>query len=517
MSAAASEQRQTSALDAAAALLAGDGDVINAVPGDVPQAAGKKRRGASRGDGAATPDSDSGGEMSRTPRGMGYDISEMNRHYSLVLLGSKAVVYVERPDAPLEDQKRFLILDAFRAWLGNTFTEIHGADGKIKVISWANAWLASPKRRSYSGVEFYPCSPGESATNGYLNLWSGFAVEPREKKHGWSVFQDHLLNNICDGNKDHFRWVFGYFAHMVQKPRERMGVALVLRGKMGTGKTKMGEVFGSLMPQHFFLVDDPRYVTGQFNAHMASCLLLQADEAVWAGDKAAEGRLKGLVTSSIQQIESKGVDPIRLKNYLRIVMTSNEDWVVPAGKDERRFCVLDVNPRCAQNTDYFSEMDEQLANGGLPALLHDLMAFDLASVNLRQIPRTDALLEQKLRSLDPVESWWFTRLTEGATKRNGSEWETVVSKSALVDDYLADAERVGIKRRGSESEIAMKLRKLVPDLRDRKMWLDDGGGQVRRWCWILPDLETCREAFSEAVQQHVAWPIADPERAGKEG
>ena len=27
----------------------------------------------------------------------------MNRHYSLVLLGSKAVVYVERPDAPLSD------------------------------------------------------------------------------------------------------------------------------------------------------------------------------------------------------------------------------------------------------------------------------------------------------------------------------------------------------------------------------------------------------------------------------
>ena len=54
-------------------------------------------------------------------------------------------------------------------------------------------------------------------------------------------------------------------------------------------------------------------MTGQFNAHMASCLLLQADEAVWAGDKAAEGRLKGLITSPIQQIEAKGVDPIRLR------------------------------------------------------------------------------------------------------------------------------------------------------------------------------------------------------------
>ncbi|MBL7405596.1 hypothetical protein INQ30_24975, partial [Escherichia coli] len=119
--------------------------------------------------------------------------------------------------------------------------------------------------------------------------------------------------------------------------------ALVMRGKMGTGKTKIGEAIGSLFPSHYFLVDDARYVTGNFNAHMASCLLLQAEEAVWAGDKNAEGRLKSLVTAKTQMIESKGVDPIRLDNFVRLLMTSNEDWVIPAGKDERRFCVLDIN------------------------------------------------------------------------------------------------------------------------------------------------------------------------------
>src|SRR5262249_54036900 len=162
--------------------------------------------------------------------------------------------------------------------------------------------------------------------------------------------------------------------HMVQRPRERVGTALVMRGRMGTGKTKVGEVIGRLFPRHYFLVDDPRYVTGHFNAHMASCLLLQADEACWAGDRAAERRLKGLITSPIQQIEHKNIDPIRLKNYVRLIMTSNEDWVVPAGKDERRFAVLDVDPRCAQNHEYFREMDAELANGGLEALLADLLA-----------------------------------------------------------------------------------------------------------------------------------------------
>ena len=35
-------------------------------------------------------------------------------------------------------------------------------------------------------------------------------------------------------------------AHIVQKPRERLGTAIVLRGKRGTGKSKVGEVLGSL-------------------------------------------------------------------------------------------------------------------------------------------------------------------------------------------------------------------------------------------------------------------------------
>jgi hypothetical protein len=89
-------------------------------------------------------------------------------------------------------------------------------------------------------------------------------------------------------------------------------------------------------------------------------------------------------------IEAKGIDAIRLKNVVRVVITSNRDWVIPAGKDDRRFCVLDISDRVAQNHAYFAEMDEELDAGGRAALLADLLAFDLSTVNLPQIPRTAA-------------------------------------------------------------------------------------------------------------------------------
>lgn len=451
---------------------------------------------------AAGDDDEAGRSARREARAMGFNIDEMNAEWAVLLLGSKAVILREVADAPLEDRMRFMSIEAFRLWFRNRRTELINGDGEVETRSWADRWIAMRKRRQYSGIEF---KPGEGpVTPDYLNLWRGFACSPR-KGGSYGVFRDHLLTNVCHGDAVLFDWVFGWFAHIFQKPRERIGTALVLRGAMGSGKTKVGEVFGSLIPAHYFMVDDPRYVTGQFNAHMASCLLLQAEEAVWAGDKAAEGRLKGLVTSKFQMIEQKGVDPIRLDNYVRLVMTSNEDWVVPAGKDERRFCVLDVGNAVAQNHGYFAEMEAELAAGGGEALLADLLAFDISKVNLRQIPKTGALLEQKIRSLDPVEAWWLGRLRDGTPTRQMDVWGMTVSKAALFGDFVEASERAGIKRRGYETEIGMKLHKIIPGLTSRRA--DVHGDGRRIWCYILPPLKQARDGFEVAVGQAVQWPL----------
>lgn len=454
----------------------------------------------------------------RLPQGGGFDVEKMNREWGLVLMGSKAVIVREQPAGPMEDRLRLISVDAFRTWFLNSYTEVGSDDGKVNGMTWAKRWLAHRRRRQFAGIEFFPNPDGAEGTPGYLNLWQGFSIEPRQKEDGWSILRDHLFNNVCDGDDALFRWVFGWFAHMVQRPRERVGTALVMRGKMGTGKTKVGEVMGSMFPAHYFAVDDPRYVTGQFNAHMASCLLLQAEEAVWAGDKAAEGRLKGLVTSKFQMIEAKGIDPIRLDNFVRLMMTSNEDWVVPAGKDERRFCVLDVNPRVAQNTEYFREMEEQLADGGREALLYDLLHFDLSQVDLRKIPRTGALLEQKLRSLDSVESWWFERLDAGATTSGGRQWITPIMTRTLFEDYIAVADKVGVRRKSEMTAFGIKMAKLVPGLEKVRRFVESAPGvNSREWCYGLPSLADCRAAFQAEVGQVVAWsPVDDaPQQDGR--
>lgn len=452
------------------------------------------------------------------PRSLGYSAEGLNREYALVKVGSQAVIFQENPSARLiEHQVRMLGIDAFKTWYRNKFTEVRGRDGKIKRITWASAWLDARDRRQYQGIEFFPDSKNAPGSPQYLNLWSGFAVTPAANSdwRKYKTFRDHLLNNICSTDEQHFNYLFAWIAHIVQRPRERIGIALVLRGKMGTGKTKVGEIIGSLFPRHYFLVDDPRYVTGQFNAHMASCLLLQADEAVWAGDKAAEGRLKGLITAPMQQIEAKGIDPIRLDNFVRLIMTSNEEWVVPAGKDERRFAVLDVDPRCAKNHDYFAEMDREMADGGLAHLLADLLAFDLTTVDLRNAPHTGALLEQKFRSLSSVDAWWLERLMSGSTSRHGVQWQQEVPCQVLFDDYAAVSEKIGIRRKREQIAFGMALSKLVSALprAKRLATVDDEHGKTvkRTWCYLVPPLAAAREDFERVVEQTIEWPVDDGE------
>lgn len=450
------------------------------------------------------------GDGPLVPRAMGYNVDRMNEEFALVLMGSKAAILQQQSAGPIEDRVKMLTIDAFKAWLMNRPTEILDRDGKIKRTTWAHVWLVSRKRRQYRGIEFYPDPNAAANTEGYFNLWQGFTVTPRAKKDGYKVFKDHLLTNVCNGSPALYRWVFGWFAHIVQRPRERLGTSLVLRGKMGTGKTLVGEIIGKLFESHFFLIDDPRYLTGNFNAHMASCLLLQADEGFWAGDKGAEGRLKSLVTSETQMIEHKGVDPLRLKNYVRLMITSNEDWVIPAGKDERRFCVLDVAPHCAQNAEYFGEMAREMADGGREALLHDLLHFDLTSVNLRQIPLTEGLLEQKLRSLDPVESWWFERLRDGTPTGKLEYWRSDMLIDEMFDDYIATADKIGVKRKSEKTAFGIKMRKLVPGLRrDRLNHVLGPAESKRLWHYLLPPLDACREHFETEMKQAIAWD-ADP-------
>ena len=357
-------------------------------------------------------------------------IAQINAQHAMVLVGNKTAIM------RFETATKFRLLqvDSFTQWFGNEWVPVGD-----KMMSAGKYWLGNSGRRSFEGVEFEP----GGGRKGYYNLYQGFAVQPR--KGDCSKFLAHLVNNVAQGDHVVFRWILSWWAQIFQQPAVKMETALVLRGGFGTGKTKIGKVFGSLLDEHYLLVSSPRYITGQFNSHMKSLLVLHADEAFWAGDKKAEGTLKDLVSGDMQMLEHKGVDAIAIKNFIRLFVTGNLDWMVPAGFKDRRWAIFDIGEAQMQNNAYFAAIDEEMNNGGREALLyHVLHEVDLSKVNLRVVPKTAALLDQQIESMNTEQSWWMDTLMNGVLpKPSGCNQTGLCLREGLHGRYVYHAQQAG--------------------------------------------------------------------------
>jgi hypothetical protein len=168
-----------------------------------------------------------------------------------------------------------------------------------------------------------------------------------------------------------------------------------------------------LFGQHGLAISNARHLTGNFNSHLRDVVFLFADEAFYAGDKQHYGVLKSLITERYLTIEGKYQNAVQTPNFLHVMMASNEDWVVPASLDSRRWLVLDVSGDKIGDHAYFAAIHLELEQGGYEAMLHDLMNRDISARNLRAVPRTEALQVQRERSLDTITRWWLDCLYRG--------------------------------------------------------------------------------------------------------
>jgi len=352
--------------------------------------------------------------------------------------------------------------------------------------------------------------PGQ-VTPGNYNLWQGFAVVP--KKGDCSLFLEHIRTIICGGKADLNHYVLSWMARVVQQPWEKCGTALVLRGKEGVGKGMLCTEFGFLFGPHFQPAYNERELLGNFNAHLATAVVVFADEAFWAGHRENEGPLKALITERKRRLEYKGKDAVWVENYFHLMFSTNNDWAVPAGIDARRFCIIDVQDERMRDFEYFTALAHEMNTGGREALLDYLLHYPaLSLVELKALPHTEALMETKLLTMSPTEQFWYEILFRGTVDVADHEWKSSIKRKMLHSSYLTYAKDVGKSRRATETELGITLKKLCPHVRDGSV---TEAGQTWR-TWEVGTLEQCRKACDRAMH----WPNhtwdAPPDDTSKE-
>lgn len=341
-------------------------------------------------------------------------LRELNDKFFVISnLGGKCRVCQEYYDASLE---RFHLVKQTFEDFRNRFMHRqivvghNDKQGEIKkpLGQW---WLAQEHRKQYECLTFSPLKE----TPGDYNLWQGYGVVP-SAQGSCDLYLQHMLDNICSGNEEHYKYLLGWMANAVQKPAEPGQIAVVLKGKQGCGKSIFVKMFGKLFGRHYLRIADIKHLTGNFNAHLRDVVVLFSDEAYWAGDKKSKGMLKSLITDNTLTITAKGVDSEQGPNYIHLLMASNEEWVVPAEVDDRRFFVLDVSKAQLNNIPYFEAIREQMESGGYEKLLHYLQNYDLKANGfvVQKRPITAALNQQKEESADAIQQWLLTLLMDGA-------------------------------------------------------------------------------------------------------
>ncbi|EGB16350.1 hypothetical protein DND132_3147 [Pseudodesulfovibrio mercurii] len=371
-----------------------------------------------------------------------------------------------------------------------------------KPMQIAKYWCKWKYKNQKLKTVFSPRPLSKDVATRFFNMYPGLSKEP--KAGDWSRIQTHLRDIWCNGDEELFGAVMNWMAHLVQKPWEKPGVALVVTGGRGTGKSTIFEcIFKPILGSLYCKVSHRNHLSGNFNAHLATKLLVVNEEAFFHGDHEANEVVKSMITEELMEIEPKGVDIREKETFMRVVFLSNNEHVIAASTDERRYLVLESSSDRAQDQEYFKGLRHEINNGGIEAFLHALMSWKIDMDKLRTPPRTKGLFNQMLHSLNPFQRWTYEKFLHIGDDHPCIKWKTKVSSEDLYLCYndwrhnLRDCDvRTGANKIADAGAITKEIHKLFGFPRTRI-------GNQRGF--VLPSRDDARQIFEKHVKMTGIW------------
>lgn len=325
-----------------------------------------------------------------------------------------------------------------------------------------DVFIGSKNREEYSEIVFQDI---ESTKPYQYNLFRGFPFSPI-KKIDTSLFWNFVKEVICNNDEFMYAVTYSWMAQIIQQPFTKIGTALVLTGEKGCGKSTFVKIFGDLFGDYFMQTASLKRMFGDFNAHLQSNILFYANESIWSGDKANEGKLKNFITETDFTYEIKGGAIYRGNNYSHTILDSNSAFVVPVSIDERRYIVLSVSSKYKVNDSYFAELYNLNSTVEFKeSLMFDLINFDYKywEKYLRTAPKTEASLEQLLHNMDIYEQWFYDVLESGEFRNciytSDNDFSIRISNEAIHQSFISFSKENGKRVYDSTAVFAKTIKK----------------------------------------------------------
>ncbi len=364
-------------------------------------------------------------------------------------------------------------------------------------------FLVSPNTKVFDAVAFSPL-PTPTST---LNYWVGSPVLPQAGD--WSVIMEYLRDVICSADRRLLSYLIRYLTHMLQKPEEKPGIMIVLLGGQGTGKGSLFRLLKAIWRHTTLQVSDVAHVIGNFNAAIERNYVICMDEALFSGDKKALDRLKSMVTEPTVTIEQKYQPRRTINSYHRFFAASNHKHFAQVEADDRRFVFFQVSEARKGDHAYWDNVHKAIDDPAvIAAMVHEMLSLDINNFNVRQRPKTEAHMDQRLKSLSGFDRYWLEVLQTGCFWPGGrgepmEPWEDprFVSTKTLLGGLKEYEKGARVYTAPQEREVHQALKRLCPSAeRDRQM-----NRNILERGQQLPSLPDARNEFAQFMGGNIEW------------
>lgn len=193
-----------------------------------------------------------------------------------------------------------------------------------------------------------------------FNNWKGFRPEvtdapPFEYPEKYCSKILEQIKYSVSRNKEHEELSLNYMAHMIQKPWEKPGWAILYKGREGCGKDIIARILGKMMhPSHWVEIADSEFKNKRETAWKIGNLLVNVTDFDGL-DKHSIPHVYPIIESDTARIREMYVDTYTSKSIARFILTTNSENAIPAKLDTRRFFI----PEFDDSMGWDNEADEE--------------------------------------------------------------------------------------------------------------------------------------------------------------
>jgi hypothetical protein len=385
--------------------------------------------------------------------------------------------------------------------------ELQNINSSVQPKSVINAFFDSPNTKLFNRLAFTP----RPVPQDVLNLWEGPTISL--KPGPWRSISRFLRDVVCGGDPPTYMYLLSYIAHMLQKPEEKPGILIFLRGGQGIGKGTFFRLIHRIWGATTWQVNRVEHVTEGFNSCLERSFAVLLDEALFAGDNKSADALKSIVTEPLIGIEEKYQPRRMVQSLHRFFAATNSEHIGKVELDDRRIVIITVSESRKGDHTYWRRVHAAIDGAEAEAFAYEMLRRDIRKFDPRVRPKRPELIDQKIRSLQGLERWWFERLSQGLIPEVGGgfgmtygdrDWvgSEFVSTDSLLGSFQKFNRGARLHQPATSNELSSTLRKLCKSaVSDRQ----SVGGTMKRG-HILPSLTQARKDFEGALGGVVGWP-----------